>query len=98
MIEFIKAASFGAAFFWAWIFNLHTASFLSFSNRGRFDTKRYSEPRCKAIDTEDHEKRIAVLEENGGRSESVGSSPKTGVGDGIKKFVDWYVDFYKVKL
>jgi UDP-glucuronate 4-epimerase len=30
--------------------------------------------------------------------ELVGDIPKTGIKEGIKKFVDWYVDFYKVKL
>jgi UDP-glucuronate 4-epimerase len=28
----------------------------------------------------------------------VGVLPKTGIKEGIRKFVDWYVDFYKVKL
>ncbi|MGV7221780.1 MAG: NAD-dependent epimerase [Nitrospinales bacterium] len=30
--------------------------------------------------------------------ELVGELPKTAIKDGIRKFVDWYVDFYKVKL
>ena len=30
--------------------------------------------------------------------ELVGKLPKTGLKDGIRKFVDWYVGFYKVKL
>jgi UDP-glucuronate 4-epimerase len=30
--------------------------------------------------------------------ELVGEFPKTGLKELIRKFVDWYVDFYKVKL
>jgi UDP-glucuronate 4-epimerase len=30
--------------------------------------------------------------------ELVGKLPKTGLKDGIRKFVDWYVDFYKANL
>jgi len=30
--------------------------------------------------------------------ELVGDLPKTGVKEGIRKFVDWYIDFYKIKL
>lgn len=33
-----------------------------------------------------------------GLVEAVGGSPKTGVGKGVRKFVDWYMDYYKVKL
>lgn len=33
-----------------------------------------------------------------GLIEAIGGSPQTGVGEGIKKFVEWYVDFYQVKL
>jgi UDP-glucuronate 4-epimerase len=30
--------------------------------------------------------------------ELVGQLPKTGIKQGIRKFVDWYVDFYKIEL
>ena len=31
-------------------------------------------------------------------ADAVGYRPATSVEEGVRRFVDWYVDFYKVKL